>query len=476
VHTFPQSVLGYVRKHDLLRPGDRVGVAVSGGADSVALLRVLLELRKELGVVLSVVHINHSLRSAESDADEQFVRDLSSDNDLPFFSARVDVKSFASEKKLSIETAARQLRYEYFEQLLRKREVNKIATGHTLDDQAETVLLKLVRGAGTRGLAGIYPEFHLDYRPTPKPRTSESERDQLTIVRPLLGSQRSQIEQYLSEIRRAWRDDSSNAELHYTRNKVRHEIIPALCKHLNPQTRQALGESAEIARAEQEFWDIEVQRQLPRVWSRGEGSGSLRCDLLHSMPLALQRRLVRAAVESLGLNLEFGHVEQVLALKEEGARTNLRDGWTAMRQGQLLMFRKSSDAEPSFFEYPLVVPGKVVVAEAGLVLHASSADTGNNDDDPRYNPDHLLDIRFGGELVVRNWRAGDRFWPAHTKGPKKVKELLQDRHITGDKKKRWPLIATGDQVLWLRGFGVGSEFQSSNGRGILILEESSDAE
>jgi tRNA(Ile)-lysidine synthase len=147
-----------------------------------------------------------------------------------------------------------------------------------------------------------------------------------------------------------------------------------------------------------------------------------------------------------------------------------------MRQGQLLMFRESSDAEPSFFEYPLVVPGKVVIAEAGLVLHASPADTGNNDDDPRYNPDHLLDIRFGGELVVRNWRAGDRFWPAHTKGPKKVKELLQDRHITGDKKKRWPLIATGDQVLWLRGFGVGSEFQSSNGRGILILEESSDAE
>src|SRR5580700_8902619 len=159
VQSLPQSVAAYIRKHVLLKPGDRVGAAVSGGADSVALLRLLLELRRQLGIVLSVVHLNHKLRGAESDVDQAFVSDLAQRHQLELHCESADAAAYAAEKHLSLETAAREVRYAFFRRLLQQDCVNLIATAHTVDDQAETVLLKLVRGAGTRGLAGIYPRL-----------------------------------------------------------------------------------------------------------------------------------------------------------------------------------------------------------------------------------------------------------------------------------------------------------------------------
>jgi tRNA(Ile)-lysidine synthase len=184
--------------------------------------------------------------------------------------------------------------------------------------------------------------------------------------------------------------------------------------------------------------------------------------------------LVRAAAESLGLNLEFGHVEEVLALSDDGARTALPNGWTAQRNKGQICF-ESFEGSVLDYEYKMSVPGKVVVAEVGIVLSADSFL--QHDPDQRYNPDGLLDMRFAGNgLVVRNWRAGDRFWPSHTKEPKKIKELLQDRHVTGEEKRRWPVIASGDEVVWLRGFGVGRDVQAKSDQGVLIREESLDKE
>src|SRR5579863_839109 len=164
VQSLQQNVAAFIRKHALIKPGDRVGVAVSGGADSVALLRVLLELRLDLGSVFSVVHFNHLLRGAESDADERFVNGLGQEFQVEYFCDRGDAADFANRKHLSIESAARTLRYKFFSDLLRGGHMDRIATAHTLDDQAETVLLKLARGAGTRGLAGIYPEVAISYQ------------------------------------------------------------------------------------------------------------------------------------------------------------------------------------------------------------------------------------------------------------------------------------------------------------------------
>jgi tRNA(Ile)-lysidine synthase len=169
-----QSVSGFIRKEELLRPGDRLGVAVSGGADSVALMRLTLDLRTELGVVPSVIHFNHKLRGQDSEEDEKFVKDLAHNHGLEFHREGADVAGDAAKKRLSLEAAARNLRYEYFLRLLRTTRMNRIATAHTLDDQAETVLLKLVRGAGTRGLAGIYPKLAVDHSSPDETRSPES--------------------------------------------------------------------------------------------------------------------------------------------------------------------------------------------------------------------------------------------------------------------------------------------------------------
>lgn len=458
VHPLSQSVLAYIRKHELLRPGNRTGVAVSGGADSVALLRILLELRDELGLVLSVVHLNHCLRGEESDNDEYFVRELAAQHDLPLHGTRCDVKAHATKNKLSLETAARELRYRYFRDLLREAAFTKLATAHTLDDQAETVLLKLSRGAGTRGLAGIYPVV----------RFEQADRGDLAIIRPLLAVQRSDLEAYLAEFDQPWREDSTNRELHHTRNRIRHEILPTLIELLNPKLRQTLSDAAEIARAEEEFWSLETERQLPGVWSQTAAGRALNRSRLGELPLALQRRLVRVAADGLGLALDFVHVENVLALSREGDRTALPARWSACLRKGLIHFACVGATDNENYQYPLSVPGSVELPQVGLVVSASSVAA---DKQEGHNPDRVLDARFAENLTIRNWRAGDRFWPVNTKTPKKIKELLQDRHVTGEEKKRWPVIASGNEVVWLRGFAVRRDCRALNGTGILITEQ-----
>lgn len=461
MHKLAESVLAYIRKHDLLRPGDRVGAAVSGGADSVALLRILLELRSELGIVLSVVHLNHMLRASESDADEQFVRELANAYGLPLVAESRDVSAHAKEKKLSIETAARELRYEFFSDCLERERLGKIATAHTLDDQAETVLLKLIRGAGTRGMAGIYPRVELE---------CSAEGEAKSIIRPLLATRRSDIESYLRDRGQAWREDSSNLDLHHTRNRIRHEILPLL-QQLNPRVNEALSGAAEMARAEDELWTAEVQRHLAGLWTCSEASGRLRQDALHALPLAFRRRVLRAAAQSVGLELDFDQVEEVLALSRESATVALPDSWRARKYKRYIVFEKAAQASTPDYQYPVVVPGTVRIPEAGIAVDTALY-TGSNQDQ-RYNPDHLLDAGLAAKgLIVRNWRPGDRFWPSHNKEPKKIKDLLQAKHVTGEQKRCWPVIGCGDAVLWVRGFGVGQEFQAKSAEGVLIRETS----
>jgi tRNA(Ile)-lysidine synthase len=447
VQALAQSVVRYIRKNKLLKAGDRVGAAVSAGADSVALLRLLLELRKELGIVLSVVHFNHKLRGAESDADEQFVVGLAQQNNLEVHGESGDVDGFAAEKHLSLEAAGREMRYGYFSRLL-DGGLDRIATAHTLDDQAETVLLKLVRGAGTRGMAGIYSLLPVH----------GSQFSGKTIVRPLLGTRRSELEAYLRELGQRWREDSSNRDLRHSRNRVRHGIMPRLERHLNPAVRETLAEIAEIAQGEEEYWQQEVSRVLPQVWT----ANKLKLSVLADLPLALRRHVVRAAGKSLGLQLEFGHVEDVLQVAGAGKSAMLPGGWVVSRNAMALRFDCAPTSKADLdYEYCLRVPGRIKVAETRTWFEAAlvSARVGGG-----YNPDHLLDSTLlDKELQVRNWRPGDRFWPAHTKSSKKIKELLQELHITGTERKRWPVVVQGVEVVWVRGFPVPGRLRVREG-------------
>jgi tRNA(Ile)-lysidine synthase len=465
VHKLAQSAVAYIRKHDLLRPGDRVGIAVSGGADSVALLRLMIELQDELGIVLSVVHLNHKLRGAQSDADEQFVCSLARSNKLEIIAESRDVKALSAEKKLSLEAAAREARYEFFRRILLSG-VNRVATAHTLDDQAETVLLKLTRGAGTRGLAGIYPKKAVSHQPSAISKNQpDLDHDVKTIVRPLLGSRRSQLREYLAEVGQAWREDASNQDLRHTRNRIRQEILPLLEQKVNPAVCETLAESAEIARAEEEYWVKEIDRFLPEIWSANEHGGELKLSS-RSLPLALLRRLLRAAAENLGIALEFRQVEEILGDGSGDGSSVLPGQWTVTQHSHIVTFTRARQTA-SEYEYELPVPGKVSVAEAEIVLETFVPDGS----DLSHKGDDFVHSHFAQhKWVVRNWRPGERFWPAHTKEPKKIKELLQDRHITGEEKQRWPVIACGDDIIWMKQFGVCQDFQANGGDGVLIRE------
>ena len=455
-----RRVQAYIRSHKLLKAGDRVGVAVSGGADSVSLLRLLLELRKELGVVLSVVHFNHKLRGVDADGDEEFVAELAKTFRLASHCESGDVGAQAAANSAGIEATARAMRYHFFRKLLRDGKLDVVATAHTLDDQAETVLLRLARGAGTRGLAGIYPQLSVPGSPFPDAR----------IVRPLLGIRRIEVEQFLCEIRQGWREDGSNRDLRFARNRLRHGILPRLERALNPSVRESLAETAEIARAEEEYWEAEVEKVLPVIWETEQRS--LKAEQLTALPLALQRRVVRAAAQTLGLQLEFAHVEQILGVVAGGEKSaNLPFGWRAERRKKSLYLLARESGQPNAdYAYDLPIPGRIAVPEAGVWFEATLI---RKSQKAEYNRGNSLDpAMLSARLQVRNWRAGDRFLPEHSKSPKKVKELLQKRHVTGRDRRLWPVVVCGDRVVWLRGFDAAGQLQpKQNAAEALVIQE-----
>jgi len=547
-------VLARVRQDELLTPGDRIAVAVSGGIDSVALLRLLLELRLELGIVLSVVHFNHGLRGAESGADQVFVAGLACEHGLEFYAASGDVAQLASEEHPGLEAAARELRYGFFRSLLGSDEVDeiepafpqglkpessgqldgtaeavplpsptpphildKIATGHTLDDQAETVLMRVIRGTGLRGLGGIYPRILVE---------REDEDGHGEIVRPLLGIRRQELEQYLVDLKQPWREDSTNADSKFTRNRVRRLVLPLLEGEFNPAVVESLAELAEIARDEEDYWENEISGWRGTVvqwsqpeWTRGlpgfEGSqalvqiqasqSALSPELLERLeqagpaimnasvsrpwlltePRAVQRRVVKAIGEEAGIPLEFKHVEEILRFAGEegpsGKELSLPLGWKLLREPEAVVFvtpdLRRQERIPDY-EYALAVPGRALVAELGVVIEAllvTAQVTPEMAPEARvaeYNPQELLRAELlPGRLTVRNWRPGDRFWPAHTKSAKKIKELLQERHVAQPGRRLWPVAVSGDEIVWMRGFPVPARLRAEAGQGAVLIRE-----
>jgi tRNA(Ile)-lysidine synthase len=472
VQKLPGLVLSYIQNHELLQPGNRVGVAVSGGADSVALLRLLLDLRLDLGVVLSVVHVNHQLRGAVSDADEQFVSRLATEHELDLHVTTRNIAAHAKQNGLSIETAAREVRYEYFADLLAAGKLNRIATAHTLDDQAETVLMRLIRGTGLRGLGGIQPRLLM----------SEEEQISGTIVRPLLARRHSELVAFLAALEQAWKQDASNSDLLHTRNRIRHVLMPLLEREFNPAMAERLGELSVVARSEEEFWLSQCSGWVEQIIRpfRSAHHFCLDLNLFRAQPLAVRRRLLHHWGRTVQPNpsLEFKHIEQILALanpeSKMGKQLELPAGWKAVRLGDQLQLtppqRVGEGAIPRDYQYRLRVPGSVRLPEAGMSLEAISIPVGGSAES--YNPDQLLDAGLlAKELVVRNWRPGDRFWPAHTKAPKKVKDLLQEKHVMGHARKVWPVVVSEGEIVWLAGFVCPVQFRARRGDPALLIRE-----
>ncbi len=464
MYHFPvlKRVAGYIGERGLFRPGDRVGVAVSGGADSVALLRALLELRGDLGIVLSAVHANHGIRGPEAHADEQFVRELAERYDLAYRLREFDVPAFAAAHKLSLETAARQLRYGFFHDLLAAQTVDKIATAHTLDDQAETVLLRLLRGTGTRGLAAILPER--DSGPELRGR----------IVRPLLAIRRVEVETYLRTLGQDWREDRTNADLRHLRNRVRRSLLPFMEREYTPAIYENLANLAEIVRAEEELWKPQVQRLLDALVSKTAGKISLaRCPFL-DQPLALRRRILIALSERLRLPASFREIDHLVRLAEHpGGRSQIVPGWQVTVTREALEFRAPvPPVQSSDYCYQLAIPGEVQVRESGHILRASIREASSA---AGYNSATFLDLeRLEIPLQVRNWQPGDRYWPAGRKQSDKLKRLFQQQRIPSPVRAWWPVVFSGDEIVWVPGFPPASGYAAQNGEAVCIEAIASD--
>lgn len=468
-----EKVLKYIREQQLLRPGERVAAACSGGADSVALLHVMAELQETLGIVLSVAHFHHQIRGAEADADQQFVEELAAKLQVDFYSGSANVPQHAAQSKISLETSARELRHRWFAELIKQGKADKIATAHTLDDQAETVLMRILRGTGARGLAGIAPAQKAKH-----------------LIRPLLTTVRREVEEYLKAKGQNWREDSSNLDLGHTRNRVRHTLLPLLERDFNPAIRQTLADLAEVAHAENDYWNHELSSLMPRLVHEGKPSrsgrsssadaqGVLALDLsgLRNLPLAMQRQVIQRTAQRLGISLEFKHIQQLRALAEHGksvAKLVLPDGLVANRTAREIQFSRNPQKTQENYCYSLPIPGEVTVPEVGITIRASLISDGKQKASGYNGTTFLNPSLLGPELKVRNWRAGDKFFPAHTQSPKKVKELLQPgrlgHEISPAQRKAWPVIESAGQIVWMRSFLASKDFASSSGDAVLIEE------
>jgi tRNA(Ile)-lysidine synthase len=499
-------ILNYVSRERMLRAGDALGVAVSGGADSVALLRILLELRDALGIRLVVLHFNHRLRGADAAADQRFVEELAAAHGVRCEVCAQDVRAAARREGWNLEDAARRLRYQFFDQAVAQGHVARVAVAHTADDQAETVLAHLVRGTGITGLAGIHPVLR-------------------AIVRPLLEIRRHELREHLVALEQPWREDASNLDTSRLRARIRHRLLPFLAQDFEPQIVTQLCRLASLAADEEAFWESWVAAAFRSKTQRETSSAitSRAADLLEPIDFALSgvvagpeggevraaagfsRRLVRRIYQELRgdcAGLTALHTDQVLRLAgrvpsdrkgqparaPSGRETHL-PGVRVARDFDTLRFflapvggtQARADAtlrQAARFEYPIHLagaePAEVTVPEIGRRLRLKMIDWPRASRETTSGQAALDRDRLRSPLVVRSWLPGDCFRPSGRRHVRKLKRLLLESRVSQRDRAGWPVLTSGGAIVWARGFPVAAEFAAAAGTevGVLIEEES----
>jgi len=485
-----QKLLLYARKKELFHPGERIGVAVSGGADSVALLLLLAELKQEFGIVLSVVHFNHRLRGKHSDKDEAFVTRLAEKLGLTMHADRADVAGKARREKANIEDAARRSRYSFFERLVDEDAVDHVATAHTMDDQAETVLAHVLRGTGIAGLAGIHPVTG-------------------SIVRPLLAQRRAELRSYLRLKKQTWCEDATNRDTARTRARIRYKLVPLLEKQFQPSVVEHLATLAELAQRDSAFLDALASIRCKSLAHGTTSQRSIRAaDLLRPLagttfntentelagtPLReavsawMVRRLVRQVKTGQG-ELAALHVEAVLELAlygQSGKSLQLPGAVEVRREGDDLVFsakppssrRRSAQASPPrTYERKIELQGgeaAIRIPEVGCAFRLRVIDWPTKRGETNSIGAVLDRDRLQFPLLLRNWRPGDKLHQLGHQKAHKLKRLFQEKRISRWARDGWPVLTSGGVVVWAHRFPVAAGFAANKEtrEGILIAEE-----
>lgn len=453
-NTFLNKVKTTIKKHSMLSDGETVLVGLSGGPDSVCLLHVLHNLRDEFSLKLHAVYIDHNLRPDETPAEIAFCKTLCERLSVPLIIKLLDVKSFAREQGLNKQEAARQLRYWVFDEISFSIKADRIALGHNADDQIETLLMRLLRGAGPQGLSGIPPV-------------------RKNIIRPLIDIERTEIEDFLDELRVNYITDSSNLKDYYLRNKLRHIFIPEL-KKINPSISLTTAKTMDILREEESYFELIVTKTMMRLISRKTDK---RIELflvpMEAMGKVILRRVLRRAIdETRGLKgLEFSHIEDIIDLIKQGQhgdRLNLPKGLRVIKNYSLLVI--TSELPLRIKEYTLVVPGEVALTEIRTVICAALEETAGNYGDGKTVV--FLDADKAGTLLrVRPREKGDFFYPMGFGKKKKLQDFFVDAKVPRDERDIIPLIAAGDDIVWIAGYRADERFKvTANTRSFLKLE------
>ncbi len=431
--TMLDQVQSALERHAMARRGELVLVAVSGGADSVALLHALWQLRGRLGLQLAVAHLNHGIRGAAAAADAAFVRRLAKRLALPFVAERVAVPQQARVTGISLEMAARAARYAFFQRAAAQLGAAAVAVAHNADDQAETILLRIARGTGPDGLAGM---------------SRVSQRDGLKIIRPLLGVTRAGIVAYLKQHRLRWREDASNRDPQHLRNRVRHEILPLLERCLNPQIRTALLRMAEVMRDENERNDS-VALAMVLV-------GHLSVKQLLGLGRAMQRRILRQwlfAGQVEADRVSFDMIESILPLLADQRGTKFLDlggGWKVVRRYNDLTLERSPDAAAPLWKLDVTQHRGILKERPTMPGQLPACAT-------------LGAWAVGGApLVVRAAQPGDRMAPLGMEGTKKLQDIFTDAKVPRDQRASIPVVECKGQIVWLPGYRIARGWEVPN--------------
>jgi len=481
------KVIDFIRRHSWISRKEIVVVGVSGGADSVCLLHILSKWRKRLGIKLHIAHLNHQLRELESEADAEYVSNLAGSLGIPITIDRQDVAAYRTERNCSIEEAARELRYAFLAKVAREVGANRIAIGHTRDDQVETILMHILRGTGITGLCGLAPCSPIPYDSQGMSlraealSVAEGQRSNLLVIRPLLDITRGETASYCQEHQLAPRIDSSNLSLSFFRNRLRLQLLPLL-RQYNPSIDQALLRLADIAKEDSAL----IEQQASGLWEEvaRQENNTIYLDKkqIAGLPLALQRHLLRAAMTRLAgdaRDIEASHIEAARSLlnKPASKRISLPRGLIchggyneiiiASPPSVIASEAWQSQLPPCPFpplpgEFFLRVPGKTVFPGWKVIASIvrkrvdspSSRDAlGTSEGTRQSNLVADFDLhKTGTELFVRQRRPGDRFQPLGMNMPKKLYEFMVDAKIPRSWRGRIPIVCSPQQIIWVAGW------------------------
>ena len=461
-----RRVIAFVRRHRLFQSGHKLLVAVSGGPDSVALLSLLDELQSEWRLELSVVHVNYGLRGRESDGDAQFVQRLCDRLDVPCVTRRADLSRHAEGLRggHSLQERAREVRYRILKETAAEQGADRVVLGHTADDQAETILLWLLRGAGLTGLAGM-------------PVVREG-----LFVRPLLSTAKADLAAYLSSRAIKFRTDSTNAKPLYRRNRIRHELMPCITS-LAPSFVKLMGRQSEVLGEEDRLLEQLATDSLPRVLSEEAGQPVLNRTVLLEAPLAVQRRLVRRTLRLLnirGAAPRFSAVDAILCqvvAGSSGARLAV-DGIEVMRDGTVIRFMRRGNAASGRMAHPsdviqVGIPGSVTWPGTGERINLALIEKGHARKLMR-SPSRRVAVfdasTFTSPLVLRGWRYGDRFAPTGMNGKeKKLQDFFTDSKVSQIDRRRIPLLTAPEGIVWVAGYRADQRFTTRASTKVFVM-------